>query len=157
MKRWLLAAAIGLCATPGLAKDTGLIFISLERGNEIVVLNPDAAPGVDFLRKSSMQLASKMRFVSAQLLALLTDDLWLRNASHANAIRLIATVAQNTTWNARLRDLCRNSRCASSAPGQPQASPIMCSVLSGVRRHPAFPATSLSNPYIRYEAQLNSR
>ena len=31
-----------------------------------------------------MQLASKMRFVSAQLLALLTDGLWLRNASHAN-------------------------------------------------------------------------
>jgi threonine aldolase len=52
----------------------------------IVVLNPDAAPGVDFLRKSSMQLASKMRFVSAQLLALLTDDLWLRNATHSNAM-----------------------------------------------------------------------
>ena len=52
----------------------------------IVVLNPDAAPGVDFLRKSSMQLASKMRFVSAQLLALLTDELWLRNAQHANAM-----------------------------------------------------------------------
>ncbi len=52
----------------------------------VVVLNPDAAPGVDFLRKSSMQLASKMRFVSAQLLALLTDDLWRRNASHANAM-----------------------------------------------------------------------
>ena len=52
----------------------------------VVVLNPEAAPGVDFLRKSSMQLASKMRFVSAQLLALLTDDLWLRNASHSNAM-----------------------------------------------------------------------
>ena len=52
----------------------------------VVVLNPDAAPGVDFLRKSSMQLASKMRFVSAQLLALLRDDLWLRNASHSNAM-----------------------------------------------------------------------
>ena len=52
----------------------------------IVVLNPDAAPGVDFLRKSSMQLASKMRFVSAQLLALLTDDLWRRNATHSNAM-----------------------------------------------------------------------
>jgi threonine aldolase len=52
----------------------------------IVVLNPEAAPGVDFLRKSSMQLASKMRFVSAQLLALLTDDLWLRNAQHSNAM-----------------------------------------------------------------------
>ena len=52
----------------------------------IIVLNPDAAPGVDFLRKSSMQLASKMRFVSAQLLALLTDDLWRRNATHSNAM-----------------------------------------------------------------------
>ncbi len=52
----------------------------------IVVVNPDASPGVDFLRKSSMQLASKMRFVSAQLLALLTDDLWHRNASHSNAM-----------------------------------------------------------------------
>ena len=55
-------------------------------GEAVVVLNSEAAPGVDFLRKSSMQLASKMRFVSAQLLALVVDDLWLRNASHANAM-----------------------------------------------------------------------
>jgi len=55
-------------------------------GEAVVVLNPESAPGVDYLRKTSMQLASKMRFVSAQLLALLTDDLWLRNASHANAM-----------------------------------------------------------------------
>ena len=52
----------------------------------VIVLDPDAAPGVAYLRKSSMQLASKMRFVSAQLLALLTDDLWQRNAQHANAM-----------------------------------------------------------------------
>ncbi|MGA0092031.1 MAG: threonine aldolase family protein [Candidatus Nanopelagicales bacterium] len=52
----------------------------------VIVLNPELAPAVPFLRKSSMQLASKMRFVSAQLCALLTDDLWLRNASHANAM-----------------------------------------------------------------------
>lgn len=52
----------------------------------VVVLNPDAVPGVDYLRKTSMQLASKMRFISAQLLALLTDELWLRNANHANAM-----------------------------------------------------------------------
>lgn len=52
----------------------------------VVVLNPDAVPGVDYLRKSDMQLASKMRFISAQLVALLTDDLWLRNARHSNAM-----------------------------------------------------------------------
>lgn len=55
-------------------------------GEAVIVLNPDSAPGVDFLRKSSMQLASKMRFISAQLLALLTGDLWLRNAQHSNAM-----------------------------------------------------------------------
>ena len=60
----------------------------------VVVLNPSLAEAVPFLRKSSMQLASKMRFVSAQLCALLTDELWLRNASHANAMaqRLLAGV-----------------------------------------------------------------
>lgn len=61
----------------------------------VVVLDPDAAAGLRFLRKTDMQLASKMRFVSAQLLALLDGDLWLRSARHANAMatRLAAGVA----------------------------------------------------------------
>ncbi|WP_345752662.1 threonine aldolase family protein [Microbacterium rhizophilus] len=52
----------------------------------VVVMDPEAVDGIDFLRKSAMQLASKMRFVSAQLVALLTDDLWLRSGAHANAM-----------------------------------------------------------------------
>ena len=39
-----------------------------------------------YLRKMNMQLASKMRFMSAQFIALLEGDLWLRSASHANAM-----------------------------------------------------------------------
>jgi threonine aldolase len=50
----------------------------------VIVLDAGLARDIPFLRKSAMQLASKMRFVSAQLSALLTDDLWLRNARHAN-------------------------------------------------------------------------
>jgi threonine aldolase len=63
-------------------------------GECVVVLNPDAVRGVQFLRKAAMQLASKMRFISAQFEALLGDDLWLRNAAHANAMaqRLAAAV-----------------------------------------------------------------
>ena len=53
-------------------------------GEAVVVLNPDVSEGLIYLRKLNMQLASKMRFVSAQLIALLTDDLWKRSASHAN-------------------------------------------------------------------------
>ncbi|MEO8907110.1 MAG: low specificity L-threonine aldolase [Microbacteriaceae bacterium] len=55
-------------------------------GEAIVVLNPDAAEGLPYLRKLNMQLASKMRFVSAQLIALLDGDLWLRSAQHSNAM-----------------------------------------------------------------------
>ena len=56
-------------------------------GAEAVVsyLPPDAI-GLRYIRKQSMQLASKMRFIAAQFTALLADDLWLRNASHANAM-----------------------------------------------------------------------
>ena len=55
-------------------------------GEAVIVLNPDLAAAIPYLRKTSMQLASKMRFMSAQLEALLTNDLWLRNASHSNAM-----------------------------------------------------------------------
>ncbi|WP_291045375.1 low specificity L-threonine aldolase [Herbiconiux sp.] len=55
-------------------------------GEAVVVLNPEAVAGIPFLRKLDMQLASKMRFVSAQLIALYEGDLWLRSASHANAM-----------------------------------------------------------------------
>lgn len=51
----------------------------------IVVLEPDAVSGIEIIRKFSMQLASKQRFISAQLLALFEGDLWLENARHANA------------------------------------------------------------------------
>jgi threonine aldolase len=53
-------------------------------GEAVVVLNQDAVRHMKHLRKLSMQLASKMRFVSVQLEALLAKDLWLRNARHAN-------------------------------------------------------------------------
>lgn len=68
--------------------------IGLLYGEAIVVLNPEAATGVDYLRKTFMQLSSKMRFVSAQFEALLSGDLWLRNARQANAMgqRLAAAV-----------------------------------------------------------------
>ena len=55
-------------------------------GEAIVVLDPQCSDGLIFLRKLNMQLTSKMRFVSAQLIALLTDDLYLASAGHANAM-----------------------------------------------------------------------
>lgn len=50
----------------------------------VVVMAADLAGGVAFQRKQQMQLASKMRYLSAQFLGLLTDETWRRNARHAN-------------------------------------------------------------------------
>jgi threonine aldolase len=59
---------------------SGLLF-----GELVVVLDPGRSAGVDYIRKYTMQLASKMRFISAQFIALFEADLWLRGARHANA------------------------------------------------------------------------
>jgi len=50
----------------------------------VVFFNPELAANFKFYRKQGMQLASKMRFISAQFEALFTGDLWLQNARHAN-------------------------------------------------------------------------
>ena len=52
----------------------------------VVFVDTSLAEGFEYLRKQTLQLASKMRFLSAQLEALLQGDLWLRSASHANAM-----------------------------------------------------------------------
>ena len=55
-------------------------------GEAVVFLAEGLAKDFEFVRKQTAQLASKMRFISAQLDALLADDLWRRNAAHANAM-----------------------------------------------------------------------
>lgn len=52
----------------------------------VVFLNPSLGGDFRFLRKQGMQLASKMRYVSAQLARVLEGDLWRANAAHANAM-----------------------------------------------------------------------
>ena len=52
----------------------------------VVFFKPELVQSFPFLHKRSGQLLSKMRFISAQLHAYLTDDVWLRNARHANAM-----------------------------------------------------------------------
>ena len=84
------AAALGLTLRQA-TRDLGVDVLSFGgtknglMGAEAVVFF-DRARTVDFkyLRKQGAQLASKMRFLSAQLLAMLSNDLWRTNALHAN-------------------------------------------------------------------------
>jgi threonine aldolase len=55
-------------------------------GEAVVFLTPGLDEGFSYLRKQTLQLASKGRFLAAQFIALLEGDLWLRSAAHANAM-----------------------------------------------------------------------
>ena len=65
-------------------------------GEAVVFFDRALAANAAFVRKQTGQLASKGRFIAAQALALLQDDPWLANATHANAMaaRLAAATAQ---------------------------------------------------------------
>jgi threonine aldolase len=52
----------------------------------VVVMGKADGANARYLRKQHMQLSSKMRFLAAQFLALIEDDLWRQNATHANAM-----------------------------------------------------------------------
>ncbi|KZM71733.1 threonine aldolase family protein [Nocardia terpenica] len=69
---------------------------------EAVVALTDRIHDIEYLRMSSTQLASKMRFVSVQLEALLGGDLWLRNATRANAMATRLAVAAGRVDGVRI-------------------------------------------------------
>lgn len=65
----------------GATKNGGLV------GDVVVFLRSGMAPDFEWTRKQGMQLASKTRFLSAQLEAMLGEgELWRRTAEHANAM-----------------------------------------------------------------------
>lgn len=86
------AAALGV-PMRAFTADVGVDIVSLGgtkngvmAAEAVLVLNPEFSDVIKYVRKSAMQLGSKMRFISAQLLALYENDLWLRSATHANSM-----------------------------------------------------------------------
>ncbi len=90
-------AAVSLnLSLKGLITDTKVDILSfggtkngLMLGEAVIFFNPDLAKNFKYIRKQSMQLASKMRFISAQFNALLSNDLYLKNAEHANKMAIL--------------------------------------------------------------------
>jgi len=74
-----------------LTKDAGVDILSfggtkngMMYGEAIIFLNKKLGQNFKYIRKQGMQLASKMRFISAQFERYLTNDLWFKSAEHAN-------------------------------------------------------------------------
>jgi threonine aldolase len=66
------------------------------QGESVISFRPEITETLPFFRKQSAQLASKMRYLSAQFIPYLTDDLWLKNARHSNqqASKLVSMLQQ---------------------------------------------------------------
>lgn len=84
------AATLG-CSLRETSTDCGVDILSfggtkngLMMGESMVVFNEQLNFNLRYRRKQMTQLCSKMRFLSAQFIAYLTNDLWLRNAQHSN-------------------------------------------------------------------------
>jgi threonine aldolase len=84
------AASLGLTLRQA-TRELGIDVLSfggtkngLMGGEAVVFFDKRLAENFLYLRKQGMQLASKMRFIAAQFEALLSNDLWLKNARHAN-------------------------------------------------------------------------
>jgi len=88
-----------------LTRDSGVDVLSfggtkngMMFGEAVIFFNPELAQSFKYTRKQSMQLHSKMRFIGAQFEALLTNNLWKRNAQHSNAMAsLLKKELQATT------------------------------------------------------------
>lgn len=112
------AASLGL-SFKEMISETGVDVLSfggtkngLMFGEAVVFLNPKLGEHTELYRKQGMHLASKMRFVAAQFLALFENDLWKVNAEHSNAmaqvlaqkldafpdIRITQAVQSNGVW-----------------------------------------------------------
>ena len=79
------------CSMKQLTVDAGVDILSfggtkngMMQGEAVISFRPEISENLPYFRKQSAQLASKMRYLSAQFLPYFTDDLWLSNARHAN-------------------------------------------------------------------------
>lgn len=90
-------AAVSLnCSLRDITADAGVDVLSFGGtkngamyGEAIVFFTPGLTDYFKYFRKQSMQLASKMRYIAVQFEALLENELWRRNALHANEMASI--------------------------------------------------------------------
>lgn len=79
------------CTMKQLTVDAGVDVLSfggtkngMMMGETVIAFHPEIAENLQYYRKQSAQLASKLRYLSAQFIPYLENNLWLENAMKAN-------------------------------------------------------------------------
>lgn len=91
--RLAIAAAYLNTTLAALSKDVGIDVLSfggtkqgMMMGDAVIFFNKELARDFEAIQIQGMQRASKMHFIEAQFIALLSNELWLKNAQHANTM-----------------------------------------------------------------------
>lgn len=87
-------------------------------GEAVVFFDSGLAQNFPYRRMQAMQLSSKMRFIAAQFDALLDDDLWLRSATHANAMAMLLGDALASIPGVRLTQKVQANEVFATVPRQ---------------------------------------
>lgn len=90
------------CSMKEITVDAGVDILSfggtkngMMMGESVISFRPEVTENLAYIRKQSAQLASKLRYMSAQFLPYLENNLWLENARHANNCALKLADAMN--------------------------------------------------------------
>lgn len=97
------ACAYLQCPMKQVTVDAGVDILSfggtkngMMMGEAVISFRPEITENLSYIRKQSAQLASKLRYLSAQFLPYLENDLWLENATKSNrsALKLAEVLKQ---------------------------------------------------------------
>jgi len=87
------AAAYLKCSLKDITANAGVDILSfggtkngMMYGDAVIFFDKKLSKNFEYIRKQGMQLTSKMRFISVQFEEMLSNDLWLKNAKHANSM-----------------------------------------------------------------------
>lgn len=93
-----IAAAYLNISLAALTKDVGIDVVcfggtkmGMMMGEAVIFFNESLSRDFEAIRIQGMQRISKPQFIAAQFIALLVDNLWLKNAQHANAMASLLT------------------------------------------------------------------
>ena len=132
-------ASLGL-SLRALTVDCGIDVLSfggtkngLMMGERVIVFDDSLKSEARFIRKQSAQLASKMRYLSCQFTAYLTDELWLKNATHANAMAKRLADALEQVPGVRFTQRVESNQLFLTMPKQIACCKLISSI-SGMRK-----------------------
>ena len=116
-------------------------------GDAVVFFDKKLGKNFEYIRKQGMHLTSKMRFISVQFEALLSDDLWLKNAKHAN---LMAQLLYN-----EVKDI-PQIRITQKAQGNAVFASLPAKIVTKLQKKYAFHVTNEQTSEVRWMCSFNT-